>query len=112
MARIAFKDVVVAEGPLFMEASEEGPAETFRIYLVAEDAEGGEWAHNHLFRPSRRYDADQLLAKVQARGSFDPAHWTKLEPRMSLEERFDIYAQQEAEVRMGIRPEWDLYHGV
>lgn len=111
MTRIAIDSVTLADGPLFMERDwEDGPRETYRISVVASVGADEYVLIEPLYRPSRRQDAEDLADAVRAKGTIDPAYWTKLEPRASLEERFDAYANAEAEMRVGMRQE-DDYHG-
>lgn len=110
--RTLVSNVTLLDGPIFMEASEEGPQETYLIQIGAM-VSGREYVLRDVtFRPSRRYDAQVLADKIADRGTVNLALWVELPPRMSLEERFAVYAQNEAEVRMGFRDEADLYHGV
>jgi hypothetical protein len=112
MARAAIASAQIVEGRTYVIQTEDGPVSTWDLFVLVTDTEGGEWVHPKSFWRTRPLDADAFLAKVEARGYIDPTLWNKQEPQMSLEERFAIYAQNEEEVRWGLRSEEDLYHGV
>jgi hypothetical protein len=113
MPRFAVEDAFVIDGPLFMEMTEEeGPQETYLVQVGATVGGKDYVLAGFERRPARRIEAQAVVDRVRARGTVDLALWVELPPRMSLEERFAIYAQNEAEVRMGFRDEADLYHGV
>lgn len=53
------------------------------------DEETGEWFDAYGYR--ERYDANEMVEKVERRGFIDPDHWVKLEERPSLEEELGPY---------------------
>jgi len=68
-----------------------------------------DYVHPHGFRYRR--DADKFLATIRQAGAVDLTQWIEKE-RMSLEDRFSLYAEREDEVRHGFRSEADMYHGI
>ena len=102
--------VGVYSGPAYMENTEDGPMGVFDCHAYVTTPDGKELVHEVPFR--QRYLADRFAERVRAAGVIDPAHWHELPPRISLEERFAMYAQAEGEARMGLRGEDDLYHGI
>lgn len=105
----AFNSIGIVEGPAYMEDSEDGPMETSNYYIGI--CVGDKEFRNH--RPYRhRQDAENFLKVIETVGLVNLAYWTELEPRMSLEEKFSLYAQREVEVRHGFRSEEDIYHGI
>ncbi len=107
--RVAVTEVDFFEGHAYEINTEDGPSARFDYFLHA-TVDGKDWVHPH---PHRwRGDAEAMVERVRSAGTVDLALWVEAPPRMSLEERFAAYAQQEAEVRMGVRPEWDMYHGI
>ena len=109
--RIDAASVTVFGGPAYeIVDPEDGPSARFD-YFVGVTAGGQDYVHPAAFR--HQYDAERRLAdRVIAAGDIDPALWGRQDPRMALEDRFDLYAEREQEVRVGLRPEWDMYHGI
>ncbi len=111
MTRLAVAEVLVTEGSTYVRNTEDGPVSDWDLFVVAVALDGREFVHPHSFWRFRPDDAEALRARVERLGSIDPELWRELEPRPSLEERFDAYAQAEMEVRWGLRHEADLYAG-
>jgi hypothetical protein len=110
--RVRILEVGVAESLAYEIATEDGPGTTWHLYLRARAEDGREFAHPEAFWRSRAAAAERLAARVRARGSIDPEVWNELEPEMPLEERWALMGRQEHEVRLGLRAEADLYHGI
>ena len=106
--RVAVTEVSIYAGPAYMVNTEDGPMATCDFYAAAIGADGQEYIH--LVPHDRRHAAQRLVDRVTAAGVIDTDHWHQPE-RTSLEERFAMYAEAEAEMRMGHRPEND-YHGI
>lgn len=112
MARAVPSEVSIAEGPAFMELTEDGFQPTWHVTVHATVGGNDYRLTGVVFRPSHRLLAEQLVARIVAAGAIDLDRWTLLEPRMSLEDRWALYAQAEDEARHGYRSEDDLYHGI
>lgn len=101
--------VGVFAGHSYMDISEDGRIEVFDCYACVV-VNGREMVHEMPFR--QRYLAEQLVARIRAAGAIETDHWHEMPARPSLEERFAMYAEREAEARMGLRGEDDLYDGL
>lgn len=84
---------------------EDGPREEV-TYLVVAEYQGHALTHpRHFYWAS---EARDFAEKVASRGVIDPALWNYSEPDdRSLEERWNDYADQEQEMRLGLREEGD-----
>lgn len=111
MALVRIQDVTVFGGPAYVVNSEDGPVTTCDYYVGVTVEGGREFQHPRSFR--RPYHAEtQLAERVRDRGSIETEYWQELPPRMPLEERWALYAEREEEVRMGLRSEDDMFHGI
>lgn len=106
--RVAIKEAFVYEGPVYLENTEDGPMTTCDFYAATVDSDGQEYIH--LVPHRHRHEAGRLVERVTAAGVIETDHWAQPE-RSSLEERFAMYAEAEAEMRLGYRAEND-YHGI
>jgi len=112
MAKIEIASVCVGEGPTYVEQAEDGPRAVWDCFAAATTADGRDFVHLVPFRHRTDGRLERLVARIDAVRVIDTAHWVELEPRTSLEERWGMMAQQENEVRWGIRSEDDMYHGI
>lgn len=112
MAKIEIASVCVGEGPTYMEDAEDGPRAVYDCFAAATTTDGREFVHLVPFRHRTNYRLERLVARIDAVRVIDTDHWAELPPRTSLEARWAMYAEQENEVRQGLRSEDDMYHGI
>jgi len=104
----------IGEGPAYeyqVVYEDDAPETRVRFdYLIeVETPTGRVFCLNHGFRT--REDAAKMISKIKAHGVLNLDHWHETEI-LSLEEKFVLYAENEAEVRAGYRLEEDMYHGL
>jgi hypothetical protein len=85
------------------------PAALVADVVIVKDNQGREWALPNVRYvdteegrfPVELYNAQEMLAKVEAKGFIRPELWNMLEPRESLEEILEAEWWREQEDRMG-----------
>ena len=113
MAKIKIASVCIGEGPTYLEINEDNERrEVWDCFAAATTADGRDFVHLVPFRHRTDERLARLVARIDAARVIDTDHWVELEPRTSLEDRWDMMAQQEDEVRHGLRSEDDMYHGI
>jgi hypothetical protein len=106
-----FDEVGVNEGPIYLvpARNEDDPYERFDYFIEVMTPDGKIFRLSHAYQD--RAAAEKKVKFVKARGCLNLEHWHEVEV-MSLEEKFDLYAEHEWEVAHGYRAEHDLYHGL
>jgi hypothetical protein len=100
--KLKVNTVTLAEGPLFeTHHPETGEIETAFYYsvVVPDDRDPDiTWIHPHAFREYDRQKAARFASKVLARGVIETDRWVEhnAQDEMTLEERFELYAHEEA----------------
>lgn len=110
MAKVFIADVGVYEGPAYEVATEDGPSSMWDCYAEAISIDGT--SYRHLVPFARKYECKKLVERIRSAGSINTDHWIELDPPMSLEDKFALYAERENAVRHGLMDEADMYHGI
>ena len=103
-------DVCVGGGPAYEINTEDG-VETTYDWLILVCVSKKTYVLNHSFKIWQKDAANLLAQKIREFGRVNLENWSEWE-YMSLEDKFDLYAQHEYEVNNGFRDPRDLYHGI
>src|ERR1043165_8882014 len=107
MARVLVNSVNIYAGEAYPENTEDGPVNVFDHFAAVEAADGKVYRHLVPFRFRQDAGLLRLIARIEAKRVIETDHWVEFPPRLSLEERFDLYAQREHMVRHGFLAEED-----
>ena len=82
----------VNETDLYTRNTEDGISVLFDYYVMAETIGGVTMAHGKRF--SQRADAEKLVQRVSDAGAINPALWTQVRERESLESRLGEFGTE------------------